>query len=279
MKNYIFALLFALVLPLSAQTSILDWDNHDGGPGGAPNAWQDASTSASIAVDGVTFDMNITGDLEWEESADPRYASRGGGYSFGNPSDDGVLDLDVDWNSASDNITYTVNFSEALTDFSFGIVDIDARFSTNGAGSYYSAYRDTVRVIGFGAGGDVYADITFDPLAPANHIEIVGTNNNILRASQTAFDLNNPLDDPLTTLSFNEAISGFEIRYGNRQFNRNQLISDGYQVDDPITAPTYSDPARQLIRIHDFSWDTVPEPSSMVLLGLGLVGFAIRRKR
>lgn len=261
----------------TTQASTLDWDLHDGGA----NGWNPTDTSATILVDTVTLNMSLTGNLDFFESSpgpEPRVISQSGDFSYAPVSNDKVLDLDIDWGATSDQINYTVNFSEALSDFAFGVVDIDTRFRSGGTGNYYVGYRDQVTVRGFGLSGDVFATITLDPLAPANYVTVGGVNNNIVTGSQTAYTINNSLNDPLTTFAFNEDITGFEMLYNNAAFDRVQLQNDGYETDDPFNDPVIADPARQLIRIHDFTWETVPEPSSLLLLGFASLGF-LRRNR
>lgn len=282
MENYKGILALGFISGMSvvaeAATSVLDWSNHDNVPGG----WIDGAPSAAITVDNVTFNMGVSGDLEFQDPTTPEVTFNTGSYSWGNPSAEHSLLLDMDWDDINDSITFTATFTSSLSDFSFSIIDIDSRVTSNGPGSYYSIFRDTVTVRGFGASGDVYATITSDPLVGAAHFSISGVNGNTMVATDEAI-LPGPglssLDDPQATLTFSEPITGFEIIYGNTQFDRQTLINNGFQTDDPFTDPVFTNPAAQFIRIGDFSWTSVPEPSSALLFGFGLSVFCFLRKR
>ena len=145
------------------------------------------SLNYSTSSAGVTMNLVITGNMQFINNR-PSY----NGFHVQE------LTTQVDWTSAGNALTYTIQFSQPLIGVNFRIYDID---QNTGAG-----WDDRAIITGKGAGNaDVYPLII-----PASYNSVTGIHNNILEGNQDNifFDLN-----PATVTFGNQVIQSLTIVY------------------------------------------------------------------
>lgn len=134
----------------------------------------------NIGTPGVDVSVTVTGNTGNFQGTSPNLFN-------------GNLDFFVNWPNATSTITITINFSQAISDLAFNIIDVDA-----------GAFVDQVTINATGPGGAVVPSISPDTTGPVNYTVAGNVITGVLQG-----------DEEPTPVQFNDAVTQIVFIYGN----------------------------------------------------------------